>query len=141
MFAVLLGLTILCVLLTIAGASWMLMARGRARPRTHDEVAGDMLSALGGDEAGEPLAQTFRGVTVGVHVETELSYAEIKALIAQRRWREAAGPLMAMVGVLGLVLFGSLAFYVRLDDKLVGGLIAAVCVFTVARIVLAIARA
>jgi len=141
MFYALLALTILCALLLIGGTVWLLVARGQARPRTREEVVSDMLSSGADDDSGQPVAQFFRGKTAGVRVEAEMSYTEIKALIGQRRWREAAGPLMAMVGLLGLVLFGSLTIFVRMQDKLVGGLIAAFCVYMVVRIVISIVRA
>jgi hypothetical protein len=48
---------------------------------------------------------------------------------------------LAIVGLLGLLLFGSLTLFVALDDKLVGGLIAVVGVFTTLRVTIGLIRA
>ena len=42
--------------------------------------------------------------------------------------------MLAMIGLFGLVAFGVLALWVKMDDKLIATVIAAVVLFTMARI-------
>ena len=51
-----------------------------------------------------------------------------------RQWRGALPALRAMVGLFGLIVFGVLALWVKMDDKLIATVIAAVVLFTMGRI-------
>jgi len=72
--------------------------------------------------------------------ETEMSYAEVKQLVRDRRWRAALPPLLVIGGMFGMVIFGVLALWLKLDDKLIATLIAAVVLFTMGKIALGFIR-
>ena len=77
----------------------------------------------------------------GVSVEGEITFAEMKAALSQGRIGDALGGLLAVGGMLGLMLFGALALFVALDNKVVGGMVVAICAFGVVRMVLRIIKA
>jgi cell division protein FtsX len=74
------------------------------------------------------------GKGIQVSRSAEISYVEIKQLVRDRQWRAALPFLLAMIGLFGLIVFGVLALWVKLDDKLVATLIAGVVLFTMGRI-------
>lgn len=53
----------------------------------------------------------------------------------------AIASLLVLAGMFGLIVFGVLALWLKLDDKLVATLIAAVVLFTMGRIALGFVRA
>ena len=83
----------------------------------------------------------FAGTGVSMTREAGMSYTEVKQLVRDRQWRAALPALLIIGGMFGLIVFGVLALWVKLDDKLVATLIAAVVLFTMARLGLNIVRA
>ena len=58
--------------------------------------------------------------------------AHVWGKMAARPWRGVLPALLVMVGLFGLIVFGVLALWVKMDDKLVATVIAAVVLFTMA---------
>jgi len=147
-FIVLLVLTILGGVALIAGFAWLLASSGQTRRRSGPEVGAEVFGALSdGDLEDEkvtiPLAErtVFRGTGIKVERETELSYAEIKAALRERRWRQALPALLVIGGMSALLAFGSLTLLVRWDDRFVGVLIVALVFYTLIRIWIGFIRA
>jgi len=63
-----------------------------------------------------------------------VSLGDIKGMLQDRQWRGALPALLVMGRLFGLVAFGVLALWVKMDDKLIATVIAAVVLFTMARI-------
>lgn len=122
----------------IIGFIWMLAAQGKTTRRSGPEVGAEIMGGSGGDDDGTGVTllekSVFAGKGVAVEREAEVSYAEIKRMVRAREWRAALPPLLAMVGLAGLVVFGALALWVKLDDKFVATLILAVVLFTMGRV-------
>jgi hypothetical protein len=66
--------------------------------------------------------------------DADVSFRDIKGMMRDRQWRGALPALLAMAGLFGLIVFGVLALWVKMDDKLIATVIAAVVFFTMARI-------
>ena len=71
----------------------------------------------------------------------EISFGEIKASVRARQWRPVAPFLLAIGGMFGLLLFGSLALLVGLENKLVGAVLLAVVIYACVRTLDAFVRA
>jgi len=140
-FITFLVLTGLSAVAMITGFVWMLAASGRTRRRSGPEVGAEIMGGQMAEE-GETLAEgtVFKGKGVAVSREVDLSFAEIKGMIRARR-PEAVPALLAAGGLLCLVLFGAVALWLGLEDKLVGTLFALVVLYTVGRIVVSFVRA
>jgi hypothetical protein len=123
MFKVLVVLAFSSLLDLIAGTAWLLSMRGRARTFTGGETPG------------------FRGRSAGAETGVEVGYGEVKALVRAGRWSEALPLLLMIGGMLGIFLFGSLAFWVRSENELLGLVVFCICLYTVGRILYGILRA
>lgn len=138
MFVWFVVLTVISGITLIIGFIWMLTASGKTTRRSGPEVGAEIMGGSAGDddEAGITLLEksVFAGKAVAVEREAEVSYTDIKRMVRERRWRAALPPLLAMIGLSGLVVFGALALWVKLDDKLVATLIVAVVLFTMGRV-------
>lgn len=143
MLALFVILFILSILALAAGFVWVLVNKGETSHRTGEDVGAEMMSEqLEDDEEWSPANKTaFRGQAEVVEREASLSFKDIKKQVKSGNWQEALPLLLAVGGFLGLLVFGSLALFLAIDDKLVGGLIAIVAIFTVARILIQMARA
>jgi hypothetical protein len=146
MFPLFLALAILSLLAVIAGGAWILAGRGHTQKRSGPEVGAEIMSATMSateDEGGMTLAEgtVFAGKAVAVSVEAEISYAEIKGYLRAGQIYAVLPVLIAMAGLLGLLVFGALALWLKLDSKWLGAAIAGVVLFTVGRIVVAFIRA
>lgn len=141
MFTLFLVLTGLSAGAMIAGFVLWLTTSGRTRRRSGRAVGAEIMSGQMSDE-GETLAggTVFKGTGVAVTREAELSFAEIKGMIRARR-PEAIPALLAVGGLLCFVLFGAVALWLGLDDKLVGTVVMLVVLYTVGRIVVGFVRA
>jgi len=139
MFVLFLVLAGLSLILLVVGTVWLLSGRGQTTRRSGRDVGAEIMGGIGNDdltEEGIPLVEKSAFVGTGVKVtrETEMSYTEVKQLMRERQWRAALPPILAIVGMFGLIVFGVLALWWKMDDKLIATLIAGVVLFTMARI-------
>jgi len=139
MFVLFLGLAILSLILLVIGAIWLLAGRGQTTRRSGRDVGAEIMGGLGeeqDDGVTVPLFEKSAFVGTGAKVtrESEMSFTEIKQLVRDREWRAALPVLLAMAGLFGLFIFGALALWSKMDDKLIATLIAGVVLFTMARI-------
>jgi hypothetical protein len=144
MFVFFLVLAILSLILLVIGTIWLLAGRGQTTRRSGRDVGAELMGSIGSEDGeGVPVAEksVFVGKGVQVSRSVEIPYAEIKQLISDRQWRAALPVLLAMAGLFGLIVFGVLALWFRMDDKLVATLITGVVLFTMARIGWNISRA
>ena len=143
MLWVLIGLSALSLLLLLAGFIWVLIRSGSTTNRSGEEVGRQIVAEQMEEDDETPLYQktAFRGQAASVETEASLSFGDIKSQAKNGQWSEVLPALMAIVGLLGLLFFGSLALLVALDDKLVGGLIAVVGVFATLRVIVGLIRA
>jgi len=134
-----LALAIMSALDLVGGVIWLFALKGRWRRRSGPEVGAEIMAGQM-EEEGVSLGQAFRGQGVSAEGEVELSFAEIKQMLKARR--PAAIPaLLALSGLLGLALFGALALWLAIEDRLVGTLILIVMVYGVIRAVIGLVRA
>ncbi len=145
-----LALAIVGLLLLIVGFVLLMTSRGQTTRRSGRDVGAEIMGGMGEnyeeeDDDGVTLAEKEKAVFVGTGVavtrEVEMSYAEVKQLIRDGQWRAALPPLLVIVGMFGFVVFGVVALWLALDDKLVATLIAAVVLFTMGKIGLGFIRA
>ncbi|MGB3713176.1 MAG: hypothetical protein WA996_01985 [Candidatus Promineifilaceae bacterium] len=143
MLPILISLTIVSVLSLIIGAAWLLLSGGQSDMRDDAEVGEEIAAELLQDDDDESIyqASAFKGQAKSVETGVSFSFREIKEEVWAGRWNTAAPLLMAVGGFLGLLVFGSLALLVALDDKLVGALIAGIAIFTVLRVIVGMVRA
>ncbi len=145
-FTVFLTLAIVSLLVLIAGFILLMTTRGETTRRSGREAGAEIMGSLGEEESegiSIPVLEksVFVGTGVSVSRETEMSYAEVKQLIRDRQWRAALPPLLVIAGMFGLIVFGVVALWLKMDDKLIATLIAAVVLFTMGRIALGFIRA
>ena len=97
-----------------------------------------MGDGVDGDDDDEAIPLVEKSVFVGtgaqVTRDVDVSFGDIKAMMRDRQWREALPALLVIGGLFGLVIFGVLALWVKMDDKLIATVIAAVVLFTMGRI-------
>lgn len=143
MLAFFVALTILSILALVAGFVWVLVNKGETSMRSGEDVGAELISErLEDDEEWTITENTaFRGQAEVVEREASISFKDVKKQVKSGNWQETLPLLLAVGGFLGLLIFGSLALFFALDDKLIGGLIAAVAIFSAARILIQMARA
>ena len=131
-----------------------LLALSQARPggsrqaARRDDAAGAEVGVdiMGGLDAGEGAGgnlleqPVFKGKAAAVEREASISYVEVKRRLRAGD-RAALPPLLAMVGLFGFLVFGALALWAGMEDKVIGGLIAVAVLVTMARIGWDISRA
>lgn len=145
-FTIFLILAVASLIALIVGFILLMTSRGETTRRSGREVGAEIMGSLGEEETegvSIPVLEksVFVGTGVEVSREVEMSYAEVKQLVRDRRWRAALPPLLVIGGMFGLIVFGVLALWLKLDDKLVATLIAAVVLFTMGKIALGFIRA
>lgn len=141
MFVLFLALAGLSAVAMISGFAWWLMTSGQTRRRSGSEVGAEIMGGRASDEGKALVEGTFfKGMGVAVSRGAEVSFTEIKQMVRARR-PEAIPILLAAVGLLCLVLFGVVALWFGLDDKLVGTFFLLVVLYTIGRIVVSFARA
>jgi uncharacterized membrane protein YphA (DoxX/SURF4 family) len=137
-FIFLLSLTVLCGILLVIGFIWLLASSGQTRRRSGAEVGAEIHAESMADE-DEPTWEgswsTFHGKASSVSIEASSSYADIKHMLKARQWRSAAPFLLAGIGLIGLLVFGSMALVLGMTEKWVAIFLFLVVVFTVSRII------
>jgi hypothetical protein len=143
MLPILISLTIISVLSLITGAAWLLVSGRKSERREGTDVGEEITAGLLADEEDEPVFQTeaFKGRAKSVETGVSYNFSEIKEEVRARRWNTAGPLLLAVGGFLGLLLFGSLALLVAIDDKLIGACVAGIAIFAVARVIIGMVRA
>jgi hypothetical protein len=126
----------------VVGFTWVVTTSREPRHDSGEEVGAKII----GDQIGDddlPVVQrtAFKGKAISVEYESSFSYTEIKARLSAGDYSEAFPIILASGGMLGLLTFGSLALFTVMENKVVGGMIAFVAIFTVLRIVVKIVRA
>lgn len=144
-FTIFLILAVASLIVLIVGFILLMTSRGETTRRSGREVGAEIMGSIGEEETegvSIPVLEksVFVGTGVSVTRETEMSYAEVKQLVRDRRWRAALPPLLVIGGMFGMVIFGVLALWLKLDDKLIATLIAAVVLFTMGKIALGFIR-
>ena len=140
MFILFLALTILSLIILIVGFIWLLTAHGRTTRRSGRDVGAEIMTGMGedvdDDDEAIPLVEksVFVGTGVQVTRDADVSFGDIKGMMRDRQWRGALPALLAIGGLFGLIVFGVLALWVKMDDKLIATVIAAVVLFTMGRI-------
>jgi hypothetical protein len=144
MLIVLLILTGLSVVALIVGFAWTLMISGENRRRSGPDVGAEIMAEqMMDDDGAQTVAQQtyFAGKATEMEREASISFAEIKEQVRSGRLQDVLPVLLALGGLFGLLLFGSLAAWVGLENKLVAGVIVVVAFYALVRAVLAFARA
>ena len=134
----LVGLAILSGLALILGSVWvMILLRSKNHPRgaVKEAVAnGEQIT----EEEEEVVFQSASyAESAGSKEEWKgLNFVEMKRGLKRGQWRNTLPILLAIFGFLGLLLFGSLALFVAMEDKVVGSVVAAVAIFAVVRVII-----
>lgn len=133
----------LSLLALIVGFIWVLVSKGETSQGSGENVGAEIFNDRIEDDDERSLVEksAFKGQARVVSREASISFREIKIQLKTGNWRVVFPVLLALGGFLGLLTFGSLALFFALDDRLVGGLIAIVAIFSVARILFQMARA
>lgn len=138
MFVAFLILAVLSALILVAGFVWMLVVRGETTRRSGPDVGAEIMGSGAGEDDGVQVTllekSVFKGAGVSVSREAGISYVEMKRLLGEGNWKAALPPLLAAVGLFGMIVFGVIALWIALDDKLIATLIAAPILYTMARI-------
>ena len=143
MIGLLIGISVFCLLLLLTGFIWMLLRSGRTTYRQGEAVGQEMVAGRMEEDDETTLLQhtAFKGKAAVKKTEASTSFGDLKDHIRSGRWSLALPALLTLVGLLGLLVFGSLALWVAMEDKLVGGLIALVAIFTTLRVFAGLIRA
>ena len=143
MFILFLALTGLSVLALIAGTVLTAILFGRTRWRSGPEIGAEMMAERMARESGgvKPQHVFFIGKGVAVDREAGFSYAQIKQQLMAGRCLQMFPILLAMGGLLGLFLFGSVAAWLGIEDKLVAGAVVVVAFYALFRIISSFVRA
>jgi hypothetical protein len=138
MFVLFVVLTVISAIALIVGVIWWLATSGKTTRRSGPDVGAEIMggSTSDDDEVSMTLLEKSAFVGKGVAIEREagISYAEVKQMLRDREWRAAIPPLLALLGLYFFVVFGALALWFGLHDKLIATLIAGVVLFTMGRI-------
>ena len=101
-------------------------------------MGAEIMTGLGeeDEEGAIPLVEksVFVGTGVQVTRDVDVSFGDIKGMLRERQWRGALPAMLVIVGLFGLVVFGVLALWLKMDDKLIATMIVAVVLFTMGRI-------
>jgi hypothetical protein len=137
MLILFLALTGLSVVALIAGTVLTAILFGRTRWRSGPEIGAELMAERMARESGgvKPQHVFFIGKGVAVDREANLSYAEIKQRLMAGQWLLMLPVLLAVGGLLGLFLFGSVAAWLGIEDKLVAGAVVVVAFYALFRII------
>jgi hypothetical protein len=144
MFILFLALTGLSVVALIAGTVLTAILFGRTRWRSGPEIGAELMAERMARESGglgKPQHIFFIGKGVAVDREAGFSYAQIKQRLMAGQWLLMFPVLLAIGGLLGLFLFGSVAAWLGIEDKLVAGAVVVVAFYALFRIVSNFVRA
>ena len=131
------GLAILSGLALILGSAWLMVLL-----RSKNHLRGEVKEAVAnGEQITEEEEAVFQTASYAESAEskgewTGLNFVEMKSGLKRGQWRNTLPILLAIFGFLGLLLFGSLALFVAMEDKLVGSVVAAVAIFAVVRVII-----
>lgn len=136
-------LSALSVVALIIGFVFVLLAKGETTFREGEEVGLEIMEGEQDDDSEIPIAEkaVFKGKAKSVGREASISFSEIKSEIRSGNWDQALPILLAVGGLLGLLFFGSIAVFLAIDNKMIGGLLAGIVIFTVFRIVYRLIKA
>lgn len=138
----LVGLTILSGLALIVGSLWtMIFLRVNNHPNHPKEGAITNEEPISEEEEGFNLTSAYVGRAKSDGEGATINFGQIKKVVKNGHWRNTLPFLLAIFGFLGVLLFGSLALYVALDDKLLGSVVAAVAIFSVVRVAIRMIQA
>ncbi|MBN1991538.1 MAG: hypothetical protein JW953_02460 [Anaerolineae bacterium] len=144
MFWLFLGLTILSIIILIAGMVWTLATSGQTQRRNKEEVGKKMVADMMRDDLTKNeviLGTDFKGKATGLKSEATFSFADIKAAVQAGQWQSVLPILLALGGMLGLFLFGPMALWFGIESKLVAGLLMVVALYAIIRTIISFARA
>ena len=142
MLVLFLALTLFSLLLLVVGFIWVVTTSGETCHDGGEEVGDRIIGEQIGDDDSSVVQRTaFKGKAISVEHESSFSFTEIKTRLSAGDYSESLPILLASGGLLGLLTFGSLALFAAMENKVVGGMIAFVSIFTVLRIVVKIVRA
>ena len=136
-------LAAICLVGLIIGFVLFLVDQGQIQRRSGEQVGADMIADQM-DEDWDPSfasATKFKGTASEVSVGATASFIEIKEAAASGNWRKALPAFLILGGLSGMLVFGALAVFYFMDDKLIGGVILAVILFAVVRILIGFIRA
>ena len=138
-------LTLFSLIVLIIGIILLLTSRGKTTKRSGEDVGAKIMAEGMDDDEDEGFEVTqvgmFRGVGKEVEVNASVSFAEIKDAAASGNWRQAMPALLLMGGMVGLLIFGALAIFVIMGDKLVGGIVLVVAAYAVIRMLIGFMKA
>lgn len=141
-------LTAVSFVAALGSGIWWIVRAGQVSTRSGPDVGAEVMAGLGEEEAeGDQIQlfgasrQVFKGTGVKAEGSAEMSFKELKRLLAAGELGMALPPAMVAIGLVGTLLFGALALFIGLEDKLIGGLLAALGLFTVIRLVYDFIRA
>jgi len=144
MFILFLALTGLSVVALIVGTIWTAVVFGQTRRRSGPEVGAEVMAdrmARHSEGHTRPQHVFFKGKAVAVDRKASFSFAEIKQQLRAGQWLQMFPILLAIGGFLGLFLFGAVAAWLGIGNKLLAGLIVIVALYALIRMVSAFARA
>jgi hypothetical protein len=139
--ALFLALTLFSFLLIVVGFIWVVTTSGETRHDSGEKVGAQIIGEqIGDDDSSVVQRTTFKGKAILVEHESSFRFTEIKARISAGDYSEALPIVLASGGLLGMLTFGSLALFVGMENKVGGGMIALVAIFTALRVVVKIVR-
>ena len=143
MLLILIPLFVASILSLVSGAVWLLLASGQVERREGQDAGENLVAEIMQDPEDDAFIKktAFRGDAKTLNAKVSFSFPEIKEEIRSGHWKTVAPLLMTVGGFLGVLLFGSLALLVALDDKLLGAFIAVVSIVTIVRVLVAMIRA
>jgi hypothetical protein len=138
----LVSLTIASGLALIVGSIWtMVFLRANNHPNGSSRGAVANRELISREEEDFSLTSSKPGKASSEGEEPTLNFGEMKEAVKRGYWRNTLPILLAIFGFLGLLLFGSLALFVALEDKLLGSVVAAVAIFSVVRVAIRMVQA
>ena len=143
MLLILIPLFIASILSLLSGAVWLLISSGRVERRDGQDAGEDLAAEIMEDSEDNAFFEktAFHGDAKTLNAKVSFTFPQIKEEIRSGHWTTVAPLLLAVGGFLGVLLFGSLALLVAIDDKLLGAFIAVVSIVTVIRVLVAMIRA
>ena len=142
MLVLFLALTLFSFLALVVGFIWVVTTSGETRHDRGEEFGAQIMGEQLSDDDSSVVQKTaFKGKAISYEHKSSISFTEIKARLSAGRYSEALPIILASGGLLGLLTFGSLALFAAMENKVVGGMIAVVTIFSVLRIVVKIASA
>jgi hypothetical protein len=122
--------------LVVGGVAAMLRTSGKTERVSGEEIGEDVVRRQTRDTPEEnPLAEAavFRGEGAGVRRTASTSFGDIKADLRAGNYRRGLPPFLAFVGLIVLLVSGSLALLVGLESPLPGAVMLAAVVLTLGR--------